>query len=62
MRRLISSGSSFEARWGYGRAVVTGPHVHAAGTAPIMADDADPAAEPYDQMRRCIEIAEAAFR
>jgi hypothetical protein len=62
MRPLSSSGSSFEARWGYSRAVVTGRHVHAAGTAPIMPDDADPSAEPYDYMRRCIEIAEAALR
>ena len=60
-RRLISSGSSWEERYGYSRAVVTGRHVHVAGTAPIMPDDADPPAEPYDQMRRCLEIAEAAL-
>jgi enamine deaminase RidA (YjgF/YER057c/UK114 family) len=60
-RRLISSGSSFEERWGYSRAVVTGRHVHVAGTAPIMPGDADPPPEPYDQMRRCLEIVEAAL-
>jgi enamine deaminase RidA (YjgF/YER057c/UK114 family) len=61
-RRLVSSGSSWEERFGYSRAVVTGSHVHVAGTAPIMPDDADPPADPYGQMRRCLEIAEAALR
>jgi enamine deaminase RidA (YjgF/YER057c/UK114 family) len=60
-RRLISSGSSWETRYGYSRAVVAGPHVTVAGTAPIMPDDADPPASPYDQMRRCLEIAENAL-
>jgi enamine deaminase RidA (YjgF/YER057c/UK114 family) len=60
-RRLISSGSGWEERYGYSRAVVTGSHVHVAGTAPIMPDDADPPADPYGQMRRCLEIAEAAL-
>jgi enamine deaminase RidA (YjgF/YER057c/UK114 family) len=61
MRRLISSGSSWEERHGYSRAVVAGPHITIAGTAPIMPDDADPPSGPYDQMRRCLEIAEAAL-
>jgi enamine deaminase RidA (YjgF/YER057c/UK114 family) len=61
-RRLISSGSSLEERYGYSRAVVTGNHVHVAGTAPIMPYDADPPADPYGQMHRCLEIAEAALR
>jgi enamine deaminase RidA (YjgF/YER057c/UK114 family) len=61
-RRLISSGSSLEERYGYSRAIVTGSHVHVAGTAPIMPDDADPPADAYGQMRRCLEIAEAALR
>jgi enamine deaminase RidA (YjgF/YER057c/UK114 family) len=60
-RRLISSGSTLEARYGYSRAVVAGSHVHVAGTAPIMPDDAAPPADPYGQMRRCLEIAEAAL-
>src|SRR5947209_20190059 len=60
-RRVISSGSSLEARYGYSRAVVAGPHISIAGTAPIMPDDADPPTEPYEQMRRCLEIAEAAL-
>jgi enamine deaminase RidA (YjgF/YER057c/UK114 family) len=61
-RRLISSGSTLEARWGYSRAVVAGSRVYVAGTAPIMPDDAPPPEAPYDQMRRCIEIVEAALR
>lgn len=60
-RRVISSGSSWEERYGYSRAVVAGPNVHVAGTAPIMPGDADPPAGAYDQMRRCLEIAEAAL-
>jgi enamine deaminase RidA (YjgF/YER057c/UK114 family) len=55
-RRVISSGSSLEERWGYSRAVVVGDHIFVAGTAPIMPGDADPPSEPYEQMRRCLEI------
>jgi enamine deaminase RidA (YjgF/YER057c/UK114 family) len=54
--RRISSGSAWEARYGYSRAVVAGPHVYVAGTAPIMPGDADPPADPYEQARRCLEI------
>jgi enamine deaminase RidA (YjgF/YER057c/UK114 family) len=61
-RRLISSGSSWEERYGYSRAVVTGSRIQVAGTAPIMPDDADPPPGAYEQMRRCLEIAEAALR
>jgi enamine deaminase RidA (YjgF/YER057c/UK114 family) len=55
-RRLVSSGSSLEQRWGYSRAVVTGDRIFVAGTAPIMPGDADPPSGPYEQMRRCLEI------
>lgn len=55
-RRLISSGSGLEKRWGYSRAVVAGSHVYVAGTAPIMPDDADPPPDPYGQARQCLEI------
>jgi enamine deaminase RidA (YjgF/YER057c/UK114 family) len=60
-RRLISSGSRWEERYGYSRAVVAGRHVYVAGTAPIMPDDADPPADAYGQARRCLEILEAAL-
>jgi enamine deaminase RidA (YjgF/YER057c/UK114 family) len=55
-RRVISSGSSLEERFGYSRAVVVGNRVLVAGTAPIMPGDADPPPEPYEQMQRCLEI------
>ena len=55
-RRVISSGSSLEERFGYSRAVVTADRVYVAGTAPIMPGDADPPAGPYEQMSRCLEI------
>src|ERR671930_1940529 len=55
-RRLISSGAAFEERVGYSRAVVAGGHVWVSGTAPIMADDADPPPDAYNQARRCLEI------
>jgi enamine deaminase RidA (YjgF/YER057c/UK114 family) len=55
-RRVISSGSSLEERWGYSRAVVVGDRIFVAGTAPIMPGDANPPSEPYEQMRRCLEI------
>jgi enamine deaminase RidA (YjgF/YER057c/UK114 family) len=61
-RRVVSSGSAWEARGGYSRAVVVGDRVFVAGTAPIMPDDADPPADPYGQARRCLEIVEAALR
>ncbi len=60
-RRTISSGSAFEERVGYSRAVVIGPHVWIAGTAPIMPDDADPPTGAYDQAKRCLEILESAL-
>jgi enamine deaminase RidA (YjgF/YER057c/UK114 family) len=60
-RRLISSGSAWEERYGYSRAVVAGRFVHVAGTAPIMPDDADPPSDPYEQARRCLEIIEGAL-
>ena len=55
-RQLISSGSAFEERVGYSRAVRVGNQVWVAGTAPIMVGDADPPAGAYDQARLCLEI------
>jgi len=60
-RRLISSGSSWEARYGYSRAVVDGGRVYVSGTAPVMPDDADPPSDAYAQSRRCLEILVAAL-
>ncbi|HZO33802.1 MAG TPA: RidA family protein [Gaiellaceae bacterium] len=55
-RRRISSGSAFEERVGYSRAVRVADTVYVSGTAPIMPGDADPPEDPYGQARVCIEI------
>ncbi len=60
-RRLISSGSSFEAVAGYSRAVVEGDYVHVSGTTGFdyatMCIDADPIA----QCRQCFRNIAAAL-
>jgi enamine deaminase RidA (YjgF/YER057c/UK114 family) len=61
-RRLISSGTAFEERVGYSRAVVAGGYVHVSGTAPIMDGDADPPADAYGQAVRCLDRICAALR
>jgi enamine deaminase RidA (YjgF/YER057c/UK114 family) len=54
-KRLISSGSSFEATAGYSRAVVDGDYVHVAGTTGFdyaaMTIDADPLAQCHQCFR-----------
>jgi enamine deaminase RidA (YjgF/YER057c/UK114 family) len=57
MRRLVSSGSPFEPRIGFSRAVRVGPFVAVSGTAPIAPDGtvACPG-DVYGQTRRCLEI------
>ena len=55
-RKLISSGSAFEDRVGYSRAVCVGDRVWVAGTAPIMPGDADPPASAYEQAQICLAI------
>jgi enamine deaminase RidA (YjgF/YER057c/UK114 family) len=61
-RRTIGSGSDWERRGGYSRAVVAAGQVFVAGTAPIMPGDADPPADAYGQAKRCLEIVAAALR
>jgi enamine deaminase RidA (YjgF/YER057c/UK114 family) len=61
-RQLVSSGSPFEPRLGISRAVRVGSWISVSGTAPLGPDGrtvggGDPAA----QMRRCLEIVEAAL-
>lgn len=54
-RKNISSGSAFEPRYGFSRAVRIDDRVVVAGTAPIWPDDyVDP--DPKAQARRCLEI------
>ena len=55
-RRLVAAESPFAATVGYSRAVRVGPHVHVAGTAPIMPAGADPPAGAYAKAKRCLEI------
>jgi enamine deaminase RidA (YjgF/YER057c/UK114 family) len=60
-RGRVTTGSAYEDRYGFSRAVRAGDQVLVAGTAPIWPDgscDPDPAA----QMRRCCEIVVEALR
>jgi enamine deaminase RidA (YjgF/YER057c/UK114 family) len=57
MRRHARSGSPYEERYGFSRAVRVGNRIEVAGTAPIAGDGGPPAAGAYEQMRRCGEIA-----
>jgi enamine deaminase RidA (YjgF/YER057c/UK114 family) len=57
MRKLISSGSPFEPKIGFSRAVRIGPLVAVSGTAPIAADGGVAApGDVYGQTKRCLEI------
>lgn len=54
-QKLISSGSPYEPKIGFSRAVRIGDRVLIAGTAPIWSDGfCDP--DPLAQARRCLEI------
>ena len=46
---------------GFSRAVRVGPHVHVAGTAPIMPDGGEPPRDAYGQTKRCLDIIVAAL-
>lgn len=61
-RQLVSSGSPFEPKIGFSRAVRVGNHIAVSGTAPIAPDGsvATPG-DVYGQTRRCLEIAAAAI-
>lgn len=54
-RRHVRSGSPFEDKIGFSRAVRVGNRIVVSGTAPIWSDGTvDP--DPYVQARRCLEI------
>ena len=57
MRKLVSSGSPYEPKIGFSRAVRVGPYVAVSGTAPIAPDGgvASPG-DVYGQTQRCLEI------
>ena len=52
----MSSGSPFEPKVGFSRAVRDGRHVFVAGTCAVMPDGGDPPQDAYGQARRCLEI------
>ena len=57
MRKLVSSGSPFEPKIGFSRAVRIGPYVAVSGTAPIAPDGGVAApGDLYGQTKRCLEI------
>jgi enamine deaminase RidA (YjgF/YER057c/UK114 family) len=59
-RKRVSSGSPFEAKIGFCRAVRDGDRVLVSGTAPIWPDGSfDP--DPERQAERCLEIISAAL-
>jgi enamine deaminase RidA (YjgF/YER057c/UK114 family) len=60
-RRRVASGSPYEPRVGFSRAVRVGDRVVVSGTAPIWPDGScDP--DPEVQARRCLEIVLDALR
>jgi enamine deaminase RidA (YjgF/YER057c/UK114 family) len=59
-RRHVSSGSPFEPRIGFARAVRVGDRIHVSGTGPIW-DDGSFDDDPAEQARRCLEIIVAAL-
>lgn len=56
-REAVSSGSPYEGRYGFSRAVRIGDVVEVAGTAPIPPPGLPVAEGAYQQMLRCGEIA-----
>jgi enamine deaminase RidA (YjgF/YER057c/UK114 family) len=61
MRRLISSGSPFEAQAGYSRAVVEGEWVFVAGTTGFDYAQMTIAEDPAEQARQAVRNIEAAL-
>jgi enamine deaminase RidA (YjgF/YER057c/UK114 family) len=62
MRKLVSSGSPYEARVGFSRAVRAGTVVAVAGTAPLGSDGSTVGrGDAAAQARRCLEIITAAL-
>src|SRR6266536_4217061 len=60
-RKLVSSGSPYEATIGFSRAVRDGRHVFVAGTCAVMPGGGEPPCDAYDQAKRCLEIITAAL-
>jgi enamine deaminase RidA (YjgF/YER057c/UK114 family) len=60
-RRRVRSGSPYEGRYGFARALRHGDRIQVAGTAPIPPTGEPVAATAYEQMLRCGAIAVAAL-
>jgi enamine deaminase RidA (YjgF/YER057c/UK114 family) len=61
-RRLVSSGSPFEPKVGFSRAVRVGDHIAVAGTAPVASGGGTAArGDVYGQTKRCLEIIASAL-
>lgn len=61
MEKRISSGSPWEDRVGYSRAVRKGPHVWVSGTTAIQDGEVVGKGDGYKQAMRCFEIISAAL-
>ncbi len=60
VQRRVRSGSPYEDRIGFSRAITVGDRVLVSGTAPVWPDGScDP--DPYVQARRCLEIIDTAL-
>lgn len=56
-RKKIKSGSPFEEKIGFSRAIRIENHIFVSGTAPIAKNgDTKAKGDPYEQTKRCIEI------
>ena len=54
-RKLISSGSEFESKIGYSRAVVDGDYVFVSGTTGYNYDDMSISDDPVEQAEQCLK-------
>ena len=61
MRRHATSGSPYEDRYAFSRAVRVGDRIEVAGTAPVPPPGEPVAPTAYEQMLRCGDIALAAL-